>query len=152
VGEFVVLLNHFWKPAEEWEKSSRAYKRLEHLNEVGEYLEEKRSEAASAKGLRGVHARQERLERVFPPMMIRHKLRPTRTRTTCATSFARSGALVRPVFSSVADDWSGGGSSPARSLAPQEANAHATQKSRAAIVRADALKTSPSSSIAPGAV
>jgi hypothetical protein len=49
VGEFVVLLKRFRKPAEEWEKSSRAYERLEHLNEVREYLEEKRSEAASAK-------------------------------------------------------------------------------------------------------
>jgi hypothetical protein len=49
VGEFVVLLKRFWKAREEGEKYMRAYKRLEHLNGVRDYLKERRSGSDSAK-------------------------------------------------------------------------------------------------------
>ena len=49
VGEFVVLLDRFWKAAEEREKFDRAYRRFRHLQNVKAYLEEKRAGKTSAR-------------------------------------------------------------------------------------------------------
>ena len=40
VGEFVVLLNRYWKAFEEEQRGFRAYHRLRHFDNVREYLEE----------------------------------------------------------------------------------------------------------------
>ncbi len=49
VGEFAVMLNRYWKASEEGDKIARASERHEHLSNVKEYLEQKRSGNTSAK-------------------------------------------------------------------------------------------------------